>query len=253
MPPQSNAGLIGADFLSTAPAALALLSALGLGVTHALAPGHGKTMVAAYLIGRDGRWRHAIGLGLAVAISHTIGVAILGVITAVASDRFQPDRVYPWLSGVSALTVTAIGIVLLYRTVKRNGPAHHHHHEHDQHGHSHEHPHDPPPKLGWRSLAALGLAGGLVPSASAVILLLGAIGGGRPWFGVALVAAFGVGMSLALVGAGLLALGTMKWGWRLLDAGRLRHRLEHLVPPVAASVVIVVGITLLWQAVRIVA
>jgi ABC-type nickel/cobalt efflux system permease component RcnA len=252
--PEAGSTPMGSDLLSSGPAALALLGALGLGVGHALAPGHGKTMVAAYLVGRGGNWRHALGLGLAVAISHTVGVGILGLITAVASDRFQPDRVYPWLSGVSALTVTAIGIVMLGRTVKRNGRSHHHHDDHEHGGHSHTHDHHQPfPSLGWRSLAALGLAGGLVPSASAVILLLGAVGGGRPWFGVALVAAFGVGMSLALVGAGLLALGGIKWGWRLVDSGRLRHRLEHLVPPVAAAAVIVVGITLLWQAVRIVA
>ena len=225
---------------------VAVMAALALGVTHALAPGHGKTLMAAYLVGRDGTTRQAAGLGLAVAVSHTIGVGALGVVTAVASSRFRPESVYPWLTTGSAAIVTGLGVVLLVRAFRGRAHHHHHHHDHDHdHDHDDHHHHEPPRDLGWRSLAALGLAGGLVPSASAVVLLLGAVAIGRPWFGVALVLAFGVGMSIALVGAGLVAL-------RLTSAG-LRHierriRLpRRLVPAVAGAAVTTVGALLLWS------
>ena len=81
---------------------LALLTASGLGIAHALAPGHGKTLMAAFLVGRRGRVRHAAGLGLSVAISHTLGVGILGIVTVLTTSRFEPERIYPWLSIASA-------------------------------------------------------------------------------------------------------------------------------------------------------
>lgn len=225
--------------LSQSAGVAALAVALGLGVIHALAPGHGKTLMAAYLVGRQGAPRQAVILGLSVAAAHTAGVAILGVVTLVASESFQPDRVYPWLSAASAGIVTAIGVVMLIRAfAKRN----HQHHEHDHHDH-----HDHPQPLGWRSLAALGLAGGMVPSASAVVLLLGGVSTGRPWFGLALVASFGVGMSVALVGAGLAALGLSRIGWNLLPSEHLRHRWQHLVPRLAGVAVTSIGLILVWS------
>ena len=81
---------------------LALLTAAGLGIAHALAPGHGKTLMAAFLVGRRGKVRHAAGLGLAVAMSHTLGVGILGIVTVFTTSRFEPERIYPWLSIASA-------------------------------------------------------------------------------------------------------------------------------------------------------
>lgn len=234
---------------------LAMAAAIGLGITHALAPGHGKTLMAAYLVGRRGRPRQAVGLGLAVAISHTLGVAILGLVTAVASTTFQPDRVYPWLTTGSALIVTGLGVALLVKALRGRTHDHHHGHSHDHdhehhHGHSHDHDHhhDVPRDLGWRSLAALGLAGGLVPSASALVLLLGALAIGRPWFGLLLVFGFGVGMSLALVAAGLVAL-------RLSAAAidRLGRRVilpRRLIPALAGLAVTGVGGFLLLDALR---
>lgn len=217
---------------------VALVAALGLGATHALAPGHGKTLMAAYLVGRRGRPRQAVGLGLAVAVSHTIGVAVLGLVTALASSAFQPETVYPWLTTGSALIVTGLGVALLVKALSGRS-----HHDHD-----HDHDHVPPTDLGWRSLAALGLAGGLVPSASAVVLLLGAVAIGKPWFGVALVFGFGVGMSIALVAAGLIALRVTTVG---MD--RLRRRIDvpaRLVPIGAGLVVTAVGLFLAWDGVR---
>lgn len=243
--PAGLIGTLGSNLTAQGAGLWALVAAVGLGIGHALAPGHGKTLMAAYLVGRGGTWRQASVLGLSVAISHTVGVGVLGVITVVAAESFQPDRVYPWLSGLSALTVTTIGAVMLYRALARRRHDHHHQHEHE-HSHNDQGP-GTPAKLGWKSLAALGLAGGLVPSASAVVLLLGAVSRGDPWFGLGLVAAFGLGMSAALVGAGLIAVGAVRWGWRFVTSGRIRHRLEHVLPGLAAIAVTGVGITLLWQ------
>ena len=125
---------------------LAVLTAVGLGAAHALAPGHGKTLMAAYLVGRRGKVRHAAGLGLAVAVSHTLGVGILGIVTVLTTARFEPERIYPWLSIISAGLVTTIGAVMLVRALvaKRHGHNHDHGHSHDHdhdRGHSHEHGH----------------------------------------------------------------------------------------------------------------
>ena len=253
---------VGAN-LSEGSGFLAMLAALGLGVGHALAPGHGKTLMAAYLVGRRGGVRLALLLGLAVAISHTIGVGVLGVITAVTTSQFRPESVYPWLSALSAGIVTVIGLTMLYRALREKGSGirgegsgehdeHGHEHGHDHghshdHGHTHDHTHgDETKPVGWRSLAALGLAGGLVPSASAVVLLLGGISRGEPWWGLILVAVFGIGMAAALVGAGLVVVGAARFGLRLDFAGR--HRFERYVPIVAAVAVTLIGGFLLWQA-----
>ena len=240
---------------------LALFTAGGLGIAHALAPGHGKTLMAAYLVGRRGKIRHAAGLGLAVAVSHTLGVAILGMITVLTTSRFEPEKIYPWLSIASAALVTAIGGAMLIRALVNRSRDHRHEHGHDHgpgehaHGHDHAdhghhyHPNEGRP-LGWRSLAALGLAGGLVPSASAVVLLLSAVSKGDPWFGIGLVAAFGIGMAVALVAAGIAAMGAVHLGWRFIQRDHLRHRLERVVPALAGASVTVVGLVLLLQAAK---
>lgn len=226
---------------------IAVFAALALGATHALAPGHGKTLMAAYLVGRNGTPRQAAGLGLAVAVSHTLGVGVLGLMTAVASTRFQPETVYPWLTTGSALIVTGLGSAMLFRAI-RGRRLHAHDHHHDDGHHEHHHHHEPPVDLGWRSLATLGLAGGLVPSASAVVLLLGAVAIGRVWFGVGLVFAFGVGMSIALVGAGLAALRISQFSLQRLE--RRWNVPRRLVPTIAGLAVTSFGAVLLWDATR---
>ncbi|MBA3362024.1 MAG: sulfite exporter TauE/SafE family protein [Acidimicrobiia bacterium] len=239
--------------LSEGPWFVALLAALGLGTGHALAPGHGKTLMAAYLVGRRGGVPQAVILGLTVAIAHTIGVAVLGFITAFTTSQFQPASVYPWLSGLSAAIVTVIGLTMLYRALRgsRGGAESDHGHDHDDHDHVHDHDHPhghshEPTTVGWRSLATLGLAGGLVPSASAVVLLLGGISRGEPWWGVILVVAFGIGMAATLVGAGLIVLFTARFGLNLQVARR--WRLGRYVPIIGGVVVTLIGAGLLWQA-----
>lgn len=218
---------------------VAVGAALALGTGHALAPGHGKTVVAAYLVGSRGSARQAITLALATAVSHTIGVAILGVIAATAAMAFEPAMIYPYLSAVAGLVVLGIGVRLAWHQLRVRHHTHSHQHEHD-HDEDHDHNHGSP-LLSWRAVAALGLSGGLVPSASAVILLLGAVHIGQAWFGVLLVGAFGIGMSVALVASGLLAVFAQRWGWKLLGRPSSPSQLWRWVPRLAAGAVITLG------------
>jgi ABC-type nickel/cobalt efflux system permease component RcnA len=284
-------------------ALIALLAALALGAGHAVAPGHGKTIMAFYLSGRQhGALRAATTVGATVTATHTAGVLALGVLVS-AGTAFVPARIYPWLTVLSGALVVAVGLTLL-RSTRRghtHGPAGHTHgpggHTHgpnphfevdhaligtgakgaDQHrpdlpihveadrhreidhalvgtlvaepdhhahahhadghhadghahlmqephgqphdgqshdGHVHEdHPHESPAP-NHRGLIAIGLAGGLLPSPSAVLVLLGALAVGHPWFGVALVVAFGLGMATTLAVVGVLVM-------------RLRERVER--------------------------
>lgn len=215
--------IVAREHVTVAFAALALLLSIALGAVHALAPGHGKTVMAAYLVGERGSLRQALVVAATVTATHTAGVVVLGVALS-ASAAFAPDRLFPWFGVASGLMLASIGVSLL----RRNRP---HHHDHD-----HPHRHEP---MRARGLVALGFAGGLVPSPSALVVLLGAIALHRAWFGVALVVAYGLGMAATLTGAGLL----LSRARRSLD--RHRHAvLERLLPVATASVVVLVGLTL---------
>jgi nickel/cobalt transporter (NicO) family protein len=109
---------ISAPRLEPGIAALALLGALLLGAVHALSPGHGKTIVGAYLIGSRGTPRHAAFLGMTVTVTHTAGVFILGFATLYASRFIVPERLFPLLSLVSALLILGMGIVLLVQRTR---------------------------------------------------------------------------------------------------------------------------------------
>ena len=169
-----------------------------------------------------GSSRQAVGLGLAVTVSHTLGVLALAGITLAASSVLPPERLYPILGVASGGLVIAIGGSLLWSAAPRAcgravapARARHDHaprrtaHEHapcarstgTTHGHAHPHAHAPAATpISWRGLLALGLSGGLVPSASALILLLGSIAAGRVAYGLVLVLGFGLGMAVVLAG-----------------------------------------------------
>jgi nickel/cobalt exporter len=214
-----------------------------MGGAHALAPGHGKTVMAAYLVGLRGTLRQAMTIGATVTITHTAGVLLLGLVLS-TTRAVASERVYPWLGLASGLLLAAVGVGLLARAGHSRG----HDHPHG-HGHDHPHPHDHGPPLGRRGLVALGLAGGLVPSPSAVVVLLGGIALGRAWFGVALVLAYGLGMAATLTGVGLLlARLRTRMDRRLhLPAGTLPARLGRLLPVATASVIVLVGLGIAAQ------
>lgn len=239
---------------------LAFALAMLLGALHALSPGHGKTVMAAYLVGLQGSIRQALAIGVTVTVTHTAGVLTLGLLLSAASSAFVPDRLYPWLSLASGLLLASVGVGLLVRVVRRRGHKHtrdHRHphpHLHAAHPHpAHDHRDGPAPEtppIGWRSLVALGLADGLVPTPSALLVLLAATALGRAWLGVVLVVAYGVGMAVTLTGTGLLLVHLRA----TLDRGAkgrravLLQRLGRLAPLTTAGVVLAVGVLLAARA-----
>jgi nickel/cobalt transporter (NicO) family protein len=223
--------LVARQQLTVAFGILAVGLAVGLGAIHAFAPGHGKTVMAAYLVGQRGTVRQAALIGLTVTTTHTAGVLALGIVLS-ASTSLAPETIYPWLGLASGLMLAGIGVGLWRRAVRRPlVAASHAHAGHSHGGHSHGgHTHDPghshdhgssfaleKAPVEWRSLVPLGLAGGLVPSPSAIVVLLGAIALGRAWFGVVLVIAYGLGMAVTLTGAGLVL---------VRARGMIEHRLS---------------------------
>jgi len=270
------AALVDAQDLTPLAIVISLAIAFGLGVIHALSPGHGKTIMAAYLVGGRGSSRQAIGLGLAVTVSHTLGVLALAGITLAASSLLPPERLYPVLGLASGALVIVIGGSLLWQRLRALGAAaaharahaHGHEHEHEndhgheaadrhahEHGHPHPHPHDHHPasdSISWRGLLALGLSGGLVPSASALILLLGSIAAGRVAYGLVLVVGFGLGMAVVLAGIGLLLVKAQRLvERRMVGGGPSIGRLRRLVAPLqlaTAGLVLVLGFFLTGQA-----
>jgi ABC-type nickel/cobalt efflux system permease component RcnA len=253
---------------------LALVTAAGLGAGHALTPGHGKTLMAAYLVGTRGSALHALGLGLAVSISHTAGILVLAAVIVGAAGVLAPDVVVRAAPVAAAISILLIGGWMLVGEVRRrraasgdprdgrrHGHAHvdagDHGHDHDAshahadaHGHGHAHaPHAPQPgsTISWRSLFLLGLAGGLIPSTSALLILLGSIAAGRPAFGFVLVVAFGLGMAAVMTGIGLVLVAARDRVERASIGVRLVAARE-LVPLVASVVVLGFGVYLTAQA-----
>ena len=233
---------------------LAILAAIGLGAFHAVTPGHGKTVMAAYLVGTRGSVRQALGLGAAVAVSHTLGVLLLALLILGASSVVAPERFYPYLSAASALIILGIGLWLLRGVLRARAHdrahAHEHEHSHDHgHSHGHDHGHDHlPSTVGWRGLIALGVSGGIVPSASALLLLLAAVSLRRPDLGLVLIIAFGLGMAVVLVGIGLVLVRAGKFAERRLQDGAFLARVMPLLPIGTTIVVLIIGIGLSVQA-----
>ena len=288
--------------------ASALLAAFGLGIVHALGPGHGKTVMAAYLVSTQGRRRDAFALGGVVSLMHTASVLALAGVLATFGRRLDASRLYPVLTIVAGLLVLAVGARLVRRRLRGSraaaahahdlghddspmvhvaaavppvaldgaeggsiallarpasardhavhdhgrhsdhvhGHHHHghdggHHHDHGPHGHTHELPADVKP-LSRAGLVALGTSGGLFPSPSAVVVLVGAFALGRAALGLALIAAFSVGLAAMLVAVGLLLVA----GRDRLDRSRFAVQLPWL-PIAGAGAIVVLGGVLLVQ------
>jgi ABC-type nickel/cobalt efflux system permease component RcnA len=260
---ENLAALVDVTDLTPLAILVSLAIAFALGVFHALSPGHGKTIMAAYLVGAKGSSRQAVGLGLAVTVSHTLGVLALAGITLAASTILPPERLYPILGVASGGLVIVIGASLLWsrlraiglgRFLQARAAGHEHAHGDEAHGHDHDHghphPHSHAPKeteISWRGLLALGLSGGLVPSASALILLLGSIAAGRVAYGLVLVLGFGLGMAVVLAGIGLLIVNARRFIERRPSVAGLR-RIAAPLQVVTASLVVVLGVVLTSQA-----
>jgi nickel/cobalt transporter (NicO) family protein len=234
------ASLIAQDHLSAGIILISLAVALFWGAAHALSPGHGKSIVAAYLVGQRGTPRHAVLLGLTVTVTHTLGVFGLGLVTLLLSQFIVPDTLYPWLNLIAGVMVVGIGASVLRSRLRKRRTAAAAHHDHDHpHDHSHEHGHShaPPDALSARSLLAVGVSGGLLPCPSALVVLLAAISLHRVAFGLVLIVAFSLGLALTITSIGMVAVFAKRVFGRInTDGGLIR-----LLPAVSALVILVAG------------
>jgi len=231
------AALVGRSHLSLLVILASLGAALFWGAAHALSPGHGKTIVTAYLVGRRGSVRHAGLLGLIVTITHTIGVFTLGLVTLALSQFIVPDRLYPWLNLVSGLLVVGIGASVFYSRW-RHRRAH-------THGHEHHHHHHAEPDASFRSLLAVGVSGGLLPCPSALVVLLAAISLHRVAFGLLLIVAFSAGLALTITAIGCAAV-LARGAFRRVS---LEGPLVRLLPAASALVILAAGLAMTVRAV----
>ena len=304
---QSLTDSVSARRLTVGLALVALAFAIALGALHAFAPGHGKTVMAAYLVGERGTVKDGLLIGVTVATTHTLGVLILGAVLT-ASQTFAPESVYPYLSLASGVCFAFLGVFLLVGAIRRRKTGglrfgHHHHgpgghthevgHDHSHvpeperalalagvpaaghagnvhtaaHEHEHEHdghdgaPHDHDDhghshsalavtrerQLSRRSLLTLGFAGGLVPTPTAVVVLLGATAIGRAWFGAVLVLAYGIGMGGTLVLAGLV-LAKARRRFDLAGRSDRALRIAAFFPVATAVVITASGLWLVARA-----
>jgi ABC-type nickel/cobalt efflux system permease component RcnA len=257
----------------------AALIAAGLGAFHALEPGHGKTIVAAYLVGSEGTAAHACLLGLIVTASHTAGVYLLGAVTLYASHYVVPERLYPWLGAASGVIIAGLGVVMFLKRYAGTTHGHSHPHEHS-HSHAHDHshgleagrPHDHEhaqsigdhdhhhhdhhhhdahhqhaqkgEKVSYRQLLALGVTGGMVPCPAALVVLLSAIALHRIVFGLFLILAFSVGLAAVLISIGLAMVYAGRFMSRLQGDGPLMTR---WLPLGSAAVITVLGVAIALQ------
>jgi ABC-type nickel/cobalt efflux system permease component RcnA len=217
-----------------------LLAAFSWGAIHALSPGHGKAMVAAYLVGTRGTARHAIALGATVTITHTIGVFTLGLVTLLLSQFIFPDQLYPWLNLASGLMVLVIGGAVLRSRIRaaRAKPDTPHP---TPHTHSHHHHHE----LSWKGLVAMGASAGLIPCPSALVVLLGAIAQHQVALGLLLIVVFSLGLAGTLTGLGLAVVYAQKLTTRI----NFSSRLATVLPAISALVIVGAGLVLTFQAV----
>ncbi len=238
------AGLLDGDGMLV----LLLLAAFGWGALHALSPGHGKAMVAAYLVGTRGSTRDALLLGATVTVTHTAGVVALGVVALGLSAWILPEQLYPWLTLLSGALVVGVGVsVLRARLRGRHGHTHGHGHG-KTHTHTHgdgAHVHAHAPRPTRRNLLALGASAGIIPCPTALVVLLGAVAQHRIGLGLVLIVAFSAGLAATLSALGIA----------VVHAGRLLSRLPvpgalaRAIPAVSAALIVVVGLALTAQAV----
>jgi ABC-type nickel/cobalt efflux system permease component RcnA len=226
--------LIGRHHLSALVILASLAAAFFWGMAHALSPGHGKTIVAAYLVGRRGTPWHAAALGGIVTATHTIGVFALGLVTLALSAFIVPEQLYPWLNLASGVLVVAIGATVFRSRLRhRRGYAH-------DHGHPH-HEHDAP---SGRSIVAVGITGGLLPCPSALVVLLAAISLHRVAFGMLLIVAFSAGLALSITGIGLVAV----FAKQIFKRASFEGRLVRLLPAASALVILAAGFAMTVRA-----
>jgi nickel/cobalt exporter len=227
-----------------------------LGGMHALEPGHGKTVVAAYLIGSRGRKIDAVLLGIVVTLTHTFSVILLAIAAKLASTRITltEESLHGYLGLVAGLLILVVGIWMLVGRIRG-----HDHHDHGQlhdienhHGldtHSHERGHDlqsveehGEKRVGYWQLFVLGVSGGLVPCPAAIAILLAAVAVGRLGEGLTYILLFSLGLASVLIAIGIVVVSAGKLASRFMDAKRFARKISIAS---ASMITLVGGVTLL--------
>jgi ABC-type nickel/cobalt efflux system permease component RcnA len=240
---------------------VALAVAVGLGAFHALEPGHGKTLVAAYLVGSRGTMKHALLLGLIVTAAHTAGVYLMGGVALYAAQHIVPDRVYPWLEVISGVMIAVLGAVLFIKRFRVRGAAHSHRHGHGRHAHPHEHEHKHVHgnrhvhhgkhhlhgTASARELLTLGISGGIVPCPAALVVLLSGVSMNRAGFGLLLIVAFSAGLAGVLIAIGMLMVHARNFMSRFQSEGKWVTR---WLPITSSAFIVLLGVALTWKALQ---
>jgi ABC-type nickel/cobalt efflux system permease component RcnA len=239
---------------------LLVLSGL-FGMAHAFTPGHGKTMVAAYLVGERGTVKHAVVLGLVTTIAHTGGVIALGVVLYAAWGNRPPTEAQGWITLAGGLLIAFVGMWMFLMRVRGKADhvhlfgGHHHHHDHgDGHTHSHAHAHDhshdhdhdhhhhhpveAKTSFGWARVILLGLGGGMIPCYDAVLMFIVALNLGRVGLAIPLLIAFSLGLALVLVLLGVGVVYANRAGGRRFA----ERRWFRALPVLSAAVLIGLGV-----------
>lgn len=228
---------------SAAHAWLYLPIAVVLGALHALEPGHAKSLTAAYIVAIRGTARQAVVLALSAATGHTIIVWILAIAALALGERYIVDQAEPWLTALSGVLIVLLAIRMFWMLSRRNRHLHHHHdYDHDrEHQHDHGHSHEQPAisgDVGTGQVIWFGFTGGLLPCPAAIAVLLICIQLKAFALGVAMVAAFSVGLALTLIAIGLAVV----WGFGKFAKsfpGFERH--AQRLPYLSAALVMAVG------------
>lgn len=269
--------LVKKESISPAFVVVALAVAGLLGALHALSPGHGKTIVAAYLVGSQGKFYHALALGALVTLTHTGSVFALGLLTLTASRYLVSGDIFPVLEFSSGVLISTLGVGLLYPRLRRWGAYRHEQRQRrnrplvaerdpvsgrtrlllNQPIGENEPPHShdlaalgyvprgpasgaPLANIRWRSLVTLGIGGGLVPCPDAIAILLIAATLNRIVFGLSLIVAFSAGLALVLMAIGVLIV----QGRRLFARLQWFTRMAYVMPVLSALVVLGMGLVL---------
>lgn len=218
---------------------LAFLFAFLAGAWHAVTPGHGKTLAAAYLAGSRGRIRDAAWLGGSVAAMHTFSVLVIGLAWTFLSlsDVIRMETLTTWLQVAAGVLILGTGVWMLRRHLHGHSHSHSHDHSHSHsHSHSHDHGHTSRP-----GLLLLGISGGLTPSPAAFLVLATGLFLGRAGFALLLVLTFGAGMAVVLFGVGVLAVAGSSLVTRNARTHALLSRASRVTPVLAASGVTLFG------------
>ena len=207
-----------------------LVLAFVFGAIHGLTPGHGKTIVTAYLVGSNSTFWQALLLSLVTTLTHTFGVFLLGFVALFASSYLLPEQLYVVFSLLSGIAICFIGFWQLesyFNPVEE----HHHHHAEDH--------------LNTRSLITLGIGSGLIPCSEALVLLLGAIAIGRSMYGICLLLAFSLGLTLILLCISSIAIYCRQW----FDLLPQVNFMQTYLPLLSAIAISIIGLILTTQAI----